>query len=57
MTDDENQPGPEPKRLQIPRDDWKEALRRALGAGGASETETESEPDTDLVDEDCGDDT
>lgn len=43
MSDDENQPGPEPERLKLPDEDWKEALRRALSKDRLEEVDEDRE--------------
>lgn len=43
-------PGPEPERLKLPEENWKEALRRALGIAPPAEGESDEEGD---AEEEC----
>lgn len=36
-------PGPEPEHLKLPEEDWKDALRRALGIAHPAEDESDEE--------------
>lgn len=49
MTDgngnEDQKPGPEPERLKLPDEDWKDALRRALGIEHPPEDESDEKDD------------
>lgn len=47
-------PGPEPERLKLPHEDWKEAVREAVGGDRSADEEDDEEGETDATEQPAG---